>query len=165
MEMAVQKKVQNSYGRCQVMNHLIYNIFIVVIGILLFAAGITDIRKKQINRGFLLVLMLVCFAAIPFKEDFGIYEAAGGFAIGLCSIGISMMSREQIGRGDGIVIAAVGLVLGARRCMAAVFAAAFIMCIIAIIILLLKRGNRHTKLPFLPAVFAGYVICVGEMFW
>lgn len=143
------------------MNQMIYDVFIVVIGILLFVAGITDIRKKQINRGFLLTLMLVCFAAIPFKKDFGIFDAVGGFVIGLCAIGISMMSREQIGRGDGFVIAAVGLVLGARRCMAAVFAASFIMCIIAILVLLLKRGNRHTRLPFLPAVFAGYVLCVG----
>ncbi|MBO5144724.1 MAG: prepilin peptidase [Lachnospiraceae bacterium] len=143
------------------MNHMIYDVFIVVIGILIFVAGITDIRKKQINRGFLLVLMLVCFAAIPFKEDSGIFDAVGGFLIGLCAIGISMMSREQIGRGDGLVIAAIGLVLGVRRCMTAIFAASFIMCMIAIVVLLLKRGNRHTRLPFLPAVFVGYVLCAG----
>ena len=86
-------------------------------------------------------------------------DAAGGLAIGLCAIGISMASREQIGRGDGIVIAAVGFVLGVRKCLAVVSTASILMCAAAIIVLIMKKGNRRTRLAFLPALFAGYVVC------
>lgn len=142
------------------MGRFIYDILIVVIGILLFAAGIIDIKKRLINRRFLLLLLLVCLATAPLKKNFGIWDTLGGLSVGLCAIGVSMISRGQIGKGDGYVIAAVGIVLGLRRCLAVVSIALLMMCMVAMIILALKKGNRHTKLPFLPAVFVGYMVCM-----
>lgn len=141
------------------MYFMIYRILIVTVGVLLLAAGITDIRKRQISRRFLLLLTLVCIAAVLFRGSFAIMDAAGGIAIGFCVIGISMISREQIGRGDGIVIAMIGLVLGFRRCLAAVSVASLLMSAAAIVVLLFKKGNRRTQLAFLPALFVGYVLC------
>lgn len=141
------------------MYFMIYRVLIVTVGVLLLAAGITDIRKRQISRRFLMLLMLVCIAAVLFRGSFAIMDAAGGIAIGFCVIGISMISREQIGRGDGIVIAMIGLVLGFRRCLAAVSVASLLMSAAAIVVLLFKKGNRRTQLAFLPALFVGYVLC------
>lgn len=141
------------------MYFMIYRVLIVTVGVLLLAAGITDIRKRQISRRFLMLLTLVCIAAVLFRGSFAIMDAAGGIAIGFCVIGISMISREQIGRGDGIVIAMIGLVLGFRRCLAAVSVASLLMSAAAIVVLLFKKGNRRTQLAFLPALFVGYVLC------
>ena len=80
--------------------------------------------------------------------------------VGLGIIGLSVISKEQIGKGDGLVIAAVGIAFGARRCFLVLSTASFVMCVIAIGVLLLKKGGRQTRLPFLPALFAGYVLCV-----
>ena len=142
------------------MRVMAYHVLAVAIGILLFIAGVTDIRKRQINRGLLLMLMLVCLAEAVFKEDFGIMDAAGGLAIGLCTIGVSIASREQIGRGDGMVIAMLGFVMGVRKCLAVVGMASVLMCMAAIVVLVMKKGNRRTRLAFLPALFAGYVLCI-----
>lgn len=139
---------------------VLYTILMAIVGILLFIAGIADIRKKQISRRFILVLGIVCAAAALCKQDFGIFDAAGGAVIGLCAIGLSVASKEQIGRGDGMVMAAAGLVLGGRRCLAAVSMASFLMCIVAIVVLVLKKGGRGTRLAFLPALFVGYVLCL-----
>lgn len=141
------------------MYFMIYRVLIVTVGVLLLAAGITDIRKRQISRRFLMLLTLVCIAAVLFRGSFAIMDAAGGIAIGFCVIGISMISREQIGRGDGIVIAMIGLVLGFRRCLVAVSVASLLMSAAAIVVLLFKKGNRRTQLAFLPALFVGYVLC------
>lgn len=138
----------------------IYKVFMFLIGTLLFVAGIVDIRKRQISRKQILLLLLVCCASLPLKKDFNGLDAMGGLAVGLCAVGVSAATREQIGRGDGIVIAAVGLALGARKCLWLVFMASFIMCAAAVFVLLLKKGGRQTKLPFLPAIFAGYVLCM-----
>jgi len=139
---------------------VIYKVLMATIGLLLFAAGIVDIRKKQISRKQIVILMLVCCAVIPLKPDFGIFDAAGGLTIGLCAIGLSAATREQIGKGDGIVIAAIGIALGVRRCLWVVLTASLIMCVAAILVLLFKKGGRQTKLAFLPAVFVGYFLCV-----
>ena len=140
------------------MRLIIYKILMALIGVLLFVAGIVDIRKRQISSVQLVFLLLVCCAVLPLKEDLNTFDAV----VGLCAIGVSVATREQIGKGDGIVIAALGIALGVRRCLWMVFAASFMMCAAAIIVLLLKRGSRQTKLPFLPAIFAGYLLC---MYW
>lgn len=140
------------------MNTMIYKILVIAIGILLLAAGIADIKRKQISRGMIAVLILVCLAAVPFKIDYSIYDALGGLSIGLCAIGVSVVSREQIGRGDGMVIAAIGIILGTYSCMAVVCAASFLMCVVSIAVLILRKGTKQTRLPFLPAIFVSYSI-------
>lgn len=145
------------------MHLTIQNSLIIIIGALLLIAGITDIRKQIISRRLLEILFIVCLATVPFMTQNSLFSMIGGLVIGFCAIGISMVSREQIGRGDGIVITAIGLVLGARQCLLVVCIASLLMSLIAIGILLLRRGNRQTRLPFLPAIFAGYVFCAGQV--
>ncbi|MDE5697490.1 MAG: prepilin peptidase [Lachnospiraceae bacterium] len=138
---------------------ILYRTLMAVIGLLLLAAGIVDMRKRQISRAQILILLLVCCAVIPLKNESGVIDAVGGLAIGLCAIGVSVATREQIGRGDGIVIAAVGIALGARKCLLVVFIASFMMSVAAIVVLSFRKGGRQTRLPFLPAIFAGYLLC------
>lgn len=145
------------------MHLTIQNSLIIIIGGLLFIAGITDIRKQMVSRRLLWILFMVCLVAVPFMRENSILSIMGGFAVGFCVIGISVASKEQVGKGDGIVITAIGLVLGARKCLLLVCIACLLMSLIAIVILLFRRGNRHTRLPFLPAIFAGYVFCAGQV--
>lgn len=133
-----------------------------IVGIMLFAAGITDLKRKAVSRGFLLALALVCVSGLLFREGPGLTDSAGGFGIGLCATGLSLISRGQIGRGDGIVIAWVGLLLGFRGCLAMVCFASFIMAFASVVVLILKKGGRHTRLAFLPALFTGYLIYLGQ---
>lgn len=142
------------------MQLIIYKVLTIAIGIVLLVAAIVDIRRREISRGMMLVLLLTCCAVIPVKRDFGITNAVGGLTVGLCAMGISIATREQIGKGDGIVIAAVGLALGMYKCFLVVCIASFVMCVTAILVLLLRKGGKQTRLPFLPAIFAGYLLCV-----
>lgn len=140
---------------------LIYLGILLCVGILLFFAGIRDFRKREISRRQILILTLICLIGIPFKTHFGLWNALGGAAVGLCIVGISIASRGQIGRGDGMVLGAIGLLLGFRGCLAVACLASWIMAIISATLLILKKGNRHTKLPFLPALFVGYIAYIG----
>lgn len=138
--------------------------FAMIIGVLLFMAGAMDLKSKTISREMIFVLMIVCFAGAFIKvfinKEFGIWDIIGGVLIGFCAIGLSMVSRDQIGRGDGLVIVAIGLVLGFRKCLFAVCMASIIMTLVSVIVLILRKGNRNTRLPFIPALFAGYVMCM-----
>ena len=145
------------------MHLTIQNSLIIIIGGLLFIAGITDIRKQMVSRRLLWILFMVCLVTVPFMTENSILSIMGGLAVGFCVIGISVASKEQIAKAGGIVITAIGLVLGARKCLLLVCIACLLMSLIAIVILLFRRGNRHTRLPFLPAIFAGYVFCAGQV--
>ena len=136
----------------------------VAAGALLLAAGVMDLKSRTISRGMIFALFAVCMAGVFVKvfidREAGLWEMVGGVLIGLCAVGLSMMSREQIGRGDGLVIAAIGLILGFRKCLFAVCMASLIMTLVSVFVLALRIGNRTTRLPFIPALFAGYVMCM-----
>ncbi len=140
----------------------------IIMGALLLAAGIMDIRKREISRIFIVMLFVAAAADIAisiYKADsfssFDWWQTAGGFSIGICAIGISVISREQIGRGDGLVIAALGLMLGFSECLSVVCIASVIMALVSIIVLIIRKGNRNTRLPFIPALFASYALCMA----
>lgn len=136
----------------------------VAAGALLLVAGVMDLKSRTISRGMIFALFAVCMAGVFVKvfidREAGLWETVGGVLIGLCAVGLSMMSREQIGRGDGLVIAAIGLILGFRKCLFAVCMASLIMTLVSVFVLALRIGNRTTRLPFIPALFAGYVMCM-----
>lgn len=48
---------------------MVYRILMAAIGLVLFAAGIVDIRRRQIGRVQLLILLLLCCAVIPLKRS------------------------------------------------------------------------------------------------
>ena len=108
------------------MRLLIQNSLLIIIGVLLFTAGIIDIRKQMVSRRLLSILFLVCLATVPFMTERNILNTIGGLTIVVCI-------------------------------------ASLLMSLVAISILLFRRGNRQTRLPFLPAVFAGYVFCAGQV--
>lgn len=136
---------------------MIHGILMIIIGIMLFIAGIMDIRSMKISRKYILVLIMVCIVSALTRERIDIFGVVGGILIGLCIMGISMISDGHIGRGDGLVIGALGIALGFRGCLIAVCIASLIMCIVSVVILILKRGNKNTKLPYVPALFVGYL--------
>jgi leader peptidase (prepilin peptidase)/N-methyltransferase len=134
----------------------------VIIGIMLLGAGIVDIRRLKVSRAFIIVLFVACMSYFATSKNPDIISAISGASIGLCVIGVSMIAGEQIGRGDGFVIMAIGIVTGFRWCLAVVCIASVVMSVVAIIMIILKKGNRKTKLPFIPALFAGYIFYVAN---
>jgi leader peptidase (prepilin peptidase)/N-methyltransferase len=133
-------------------------ILMILIGVMLFAAGVIDMRRLIVSRVFILSLLAVCVVAFFTQENPNILTAVSGTLVGICILGISMLSGEQLGKGDGLVIAALGVAVGFRGCLVVVCIASVIMSFIALCLLAFKKGNRKTRLPFIPAIFAGYSI-------
>ena len=76
-------------------------------------------------------------------------------------LGISLLSEEQIGRGDGLVIAALGLFFGVRNTLGMVCFASLFMVPIALLIIVIKKEKKKIRLPFIPALFLGYVMTIS----
>jgi leader peptidase (prepilin peptidase)/N-methyltransferase len=132
----------------------------IVIGIMLLFAGIADIKSLSVSRRFILVFLAVCLVTVFTGKSPSLMSALLGTLVGICVLGISIISDGQIGKGDGYMIAALGLVLGFRGSLVVVCMSSMIMCVIAVVMLILKKGDKKTKLPFIPALFAGYTIFI-----
>lgn len=134
-------------------------------GLLLLLAGIEDMRRREIRSIYIVAMGIAACCGCMLRQDHGWYGALGGVLIGLCMLGISIISEEQIGKGDGLVIAALGILCGVRNTLGMVCFASLFMVPVALVAVFLKRGKKRMRLPFLPALFLGYVMIfyVGGM--
>lgn len=126
-------------------------------GIILAAAGIEDLRKKEIHILYIAGMFVTAIIGILFMPEKNVFSIFGGLSIGLCMIGLSVITEEQIGRGDGLVVAALGLMLGARNGLTMLCMASLIQSVVSVGFLITRKGNKKTKVPFVPALFAGYI--------
>ena len=110
----------------------------ILIGAVLFMAAIMDIKNKKVKISFIVVLGLFCVFSVILNKNVNIWEICGGIAIGLSMIGLSMITNNQIGKGDGMVIAMLGIALGFRDCLMVISFASVVMAFVSIFLLIIK---------------------------
>lgn len=130
----------------------------ILISVILLIAAIMDIKSKRVKTGLVVVLGLFCVFSVVLNKNVNIWEICGGIALGLSMIGLSVITNNQIGKGDGMVIAMLGISLGFRDCLMVIAFASVVMAFLSIVLLLLKKANKKTRLPFIPALFISFVV-------
>lgn len=87
-------------------------------------------------------------------------QIAGGAGIGLIFLLVSKVTREGIGYGDSWGILSLGIYLGFMKLIEVLAGALFLLVIISIVMLSVKRMSRKFTLAFYPFLTAGYVMGV-----
>ena len=127
----------------------------IIAAVFLITASITDIRKKEISV-ILIGLFVAASAAysIVFQSmkwnDF-LYSLIPG--ISLLALGI--MTKESIGYGDGLLVLALGILLGLEKCLITVGMGLAASAIYALVLLTLRKVNGKSRLPFVPFLTIG----------
>lgn len=115
-----------------------------------------DLRSMQIPLAGLVIfgLVIVGIGIIngTLFQQLGFLQLIPGAVFLL----ISLLGKQSVGYGDGMVILLLGILLGISRCVAVIFMGLIFCSIVSIFILLLKKGNRRTKLPFMPFLLAAW---------
>ena len=88
----------------------------------------------------------------------GLGELLAGLVPGMLLLLTAFCTKESIGYGDGMVLCVLGLFLGMRQSLAVCGMALVFAAVSAMIRLVFKRAGRKTELPFLPCLFAGYLL-------
>ena len=129
----------------------------IVFGIL----SIIDWKRKWFKRSELLIAVLGILAAGIFA-DITVWNRLAGGLLGCILVGFSVLSGEQLGKGDAVLLLFCGLAVGIYY-MTALLTLTFCMIAISGVILLwCKKIRKTTRLPFLPFLFAAQLIlCVG----
>lgn len=70
------------------------------------------------------------------------------------------LATQKVGYADGAVLLAIGLVLGFDHCAERLLLSLCISACLSVVLLLLKKVNGQTKLPFLPFLWVGFTICL-----
>lgn len=128
-----------------------YAMAIVFIGI----CTVFDWRRMEIPaliiHGFGILSLIFSFACRRSELHTLLYSLIPGIILLI----LGFLTRESIGYGDGLAVLVLGILLGIRRCVAAVFAGFILSAIVALILLTFRKVSGKSRLPFIPFLAAG----------
>jgi len=102
--------------------------------------------------GFLVLLLCTIW-----NQEVHLFYSLGGISIGLILLGISFITRGQIGMGDGLIVCITGMSLGFTKNAMLLGFGLFGSAIFSMILLSFKLANRKKTIPFVPFLLCGYV--------
>ncbi|MBO4785161.1 MAG: prepilin peptidase [Lachnospiraceae bacterium] len=138
----------------------IKNIRFAFVFIVLGIEAITDFKKKEVNIVFPALLAATAAVMLFFTKDISLINAIIGITEGVLLILISFLTKGEIGMGDGILLAACGLMLGGRDNLIMFFFACLSSAIVSALIMIIKKADKKTKIPFVPFMIPGFLIMV-----
>lgn len=131
---------------------------IVVLGVFLLIEGIRDLQKHKVS---MITVMIAGILGVIFQ--FGIIQEnglkiIGGILIGIVLLSLAKITREKIGYGDGWIFVVTGIYMGFRNNMYLLLLSLFLASLVSICLLVFKKVNKKTELPFVSFILPGYLL-------
>lgn len=80
-----------------------------------------------------------------------------GLLPGLFLLAVSLVTGNQLGRGDALAFLVCGIFLGLYRTILLLMLSLFVTGVLGCFCILLRRVSYRTALPWMPFVFAGFL--------
>lgn len=120
--------------------------------------AVFDVRTRQIPN-WLFVLFFA--GAVLFRLVTGqlfCLTVLAGIGIGAGILLLAKKMPRQLGEGDGWMVLVLGVCEGGWACMESLLAGMLFAAAVSVVLLLTRRGSFKTTLPFVPFLFAGYLL-------
>ncbi|WP_029231479.1 prepilin peptidase [Butyrivibrio sp. VCB2006] len=134
----------------------------IVFMVLLLSAAFTDLKRKEIPMLLIVLQALTAVVAMVSVIVQGNMWPYGLLSLipGVVMIVISFATRGELGVGDGLILLCMGPVYGMETTCLGLFISLLLSCLFSIGILVLGKGNRKTRLPFVPFLTMGMGVIV-----
>ena len=118
--------------------------------------SLRDIRKREIS-----LILTVAFGVWGLLGAWHSSQLCWTYFIPILTgglfIGLSFITGNKIGVGDGLLLTSLGTMLGGRRFLCTLCLAMLGCGLWSVLLLLLFQGKRNTEIPFVPFVLLGYL--------
>lgn len=138
----------------------------VAVSTIVLIAGVIDFYCHKIPNIVLLIgagcrviflVMILLLEQTEFLTQL-LMSLAGCIASLLVMLLISIISKQGIGYGDVKLYACIGLYLGIMDTYYILFYAVLLAALYAAYVLLAKKGDRKTRIPFGPFTYLGFIL-------
>ena len=125
-------------------------------------AAYFDCRWKKIPWSVLgmgVIFMVICNILQWEKFQLGFFLAV---IPGLFLLLLAWFTKESIGYGDGISVLLLGGMTGLKNCIWVLCISLLFLSLVGMVLLVVKRVNRKTKIPYLPFLFVAegaFLVC------
>lgn len=133
----------------------------IVITIFLILSTLIDLRKKEVNISLCISVALVGLIYEIFISKTDILSIILGILPGIFLMLTSIVTNEEIGKGDAAILSIIGIFLGLKKTILVLIYALFSTIIIGGILLLIRKKNKKYKIPFVPFILFSYItLCI-----
>ncbi|MBE5966577.1 MAG: hypothetical protein E7255_06380 [Lachnospiraceae bacterium] len=129
----------------------------IIIGALLLICSIQDVRKKKLSLWVILIGAVIIGLCLPFSASLSLWDRLGGVMVGICVIGISLLTGGKIGIGDGLLLCVTGIGLGFWGNMELFAAALAASAVVSIFLLVFRLADRKKSIPFVPFLLFSFL--------
>lgn len=135
--------------------------WILLIPVLVFQT-VLDIKTRKINVYICLagILVSLIIRENVLRDD--VMSILKDILPGAVMMVLSYITKEKIGKGDGVLIVFVGCVAGLGATLTMLFVSLLLSAVISLILLALKKVKKETEIPFAPFLSIG-VLAGGLM--
>ncbi len=119
-----------------------------------------DVRYRSLRTGMLLAFAAVGVWMHLLFERIGVWDMAGGMAVGVSLYLIAHLSGERIGKGDALLVMVCGIFLGFWETIVLLWVAFLLAGVIGFAFVRMRHVGRNYELPFVPFLLLGYVFCL-----
>jgi leader peptidase (prepilin peptidase)/N-methyltransferase len=135
------------------MNHVA-----IALGIGLALSAIQDIKNKKIIVWPMTAAFAGGLTRCLISGQPEIAAALSGAGIGGILCLISQLSKKEIGMGDGMVAAVIGIYMGIKFTLICIALAFFLIFPAALSAYCFRKSGGKYSMPFIPFVFLGYLL-------
>ncbi len=129
---------------------------VLVLG-LLGLCSIEDMKYRRLTIIYILLFGIIGVILHLFAPVCSIYSILWGILLGLVLILISIVTRQSLGMGDGILLAVTGVYLGGSSNLELFLCGLFLSALCSLGLLVLKKKKKTDEIAFVPFLLLSYV--------
>ncbi len=137
--------------------------FYIVALAILIAASVEDYLRKEVSVLMPVLCGINSASSVVLSVVSGEFDMADTFAAflpGVVLILVAVATRQSVGYGDGLMTLSFSPALGLWNTCMGLIVAMVLSAVASILILVLKKGDRNTKLPFVPFITLGVGVTI-----
>lgn len=119
--------------------------------------AVRDKRDMELSHRELWVTAAILFFAGMMSGE-GVESRLGGVAYGAVVVVFCLFSKEALGLADGIIILVCGAAFGLYETAGYSFVAMVTAALVSVVLLVVRKAGRKTRLPFFPFLLFGYIL-------
>lgn len=141
-----------------------YKIVHICLIIILGVICVFDIKRKKIPVYMLIVLAAAGIISNFTVGEFDIEKRIIAMLPGMILLIVSMVTKQQIGYGDGLIILIMGLYIDIDDILSIVLSSFLLSSIAAIILMTVFKKKKNFEMAFSPFLLIGYGLVKGVYF-
>ena len=141
-----------------------YKIVHICLIIILGVICVFDIKRKKIPVYMLIILAAAGIISNFTVGEFDIKKRIIAMLPGMILLIVSMITKQQIGYGDGMIILIMGLYIDIDDILSIVLSSFLLSSIAAIILMTVFKKKKNFEMAFSPFLLIGYGLVKGVYF-